>query len=185
MTQQANHDPAGLYEGAVQWTGAKLKGVQPQQQKDPTPCTDWDVPALMNHLVDGATRAVAVLSGTEYQKPSVDGTASDYEALTNKALEFVKAPGAMEKIVKGFRGDVVAGEYLVGSFMDTLTHGWDLAVATKQDATMPAHLAEACYTIYEPRKDRMRGGTAFGPEVEVPENASTQVKLLGIFGRKA
>ena len=185
MTQQTSYDPLTLYEGAVQWTGSKMNGVQLHHLTSPTPCTEWNVQALMNHLVDGAARAAAAFSGAEPAARSGDGTAENYAASTAKALEQAKAPGAIDRTVKGFRGDVPARDFLTGSFMDTLTHGWDMAVATGQDPMMSAHLAEACYAIYKPRVETFRGGTAFAAEVEVPEGASTQAKLLAILGRKA
>ena len=184
MAQQPSYDPVALYGGAVRWTGRMMKGVQLHHLQNPTPCAEWNVQALMDHLVDGAARTAATLSGAEPTARSGDGTAEEFEAAIGKALELAREPGTTDKIVKGFRGDVPAGELLTAFFMDTLIHGWDLAVATGQDTAMPADLVEACYAIYDPRKEGLRGGSAFAPEVEAPGDASTQVKLLAILGRK-
>ncbi len=73
---------------------------------------------------------------------------------------------------------------MMGSFMDTLIHTWDLAKATGQNTDMDPALAEACYTAFAPQIDGYRGPETFGPEVTVPEDASIQDKLLGIMGRK-
>ena len=50
-------------------------------------------------------------------------------------LDTFGAPGAVEK----------TGAALGIAFSDQLLHGWDLAVSTGQDATMPDGLPDAAY----------------------------------------
>ena len=185
MTQQAMPTAAELYEGAVRSTCKIAAAIQPGQLDNPTPCTEWNVQAVLNHLATGAARALATLSGTEAQEPTGDATAADFADTTTKVLELAKAPGALEKTVTTRRGEVPAGEFLTGSFMDTLIHGWDLAMATGQDTTLPADLVEACYAAFEPRIDKERTGGPFATYVATPEDTSAQVKLLGLLGRTA
>jgi uncharacterized protein (TIGR03086 family) len=64
-----------------------------------------------------------------------------------------------------------------------LLHGWDLAKATGQDATMPAGLAEAAYgLIHGAFTEEQRKGV-FKPAVEVATTASAQDRLLAYTGR--
>ena len=100
-------------------------------------------------------------------------------------LDAAKAPGALEKTVPSPLGDMPGGQLLGAFFMDTLIHGWDLATATGQSTEMPADLAETCFAMFGPMADEIRKSGAFGPRVEVADDASTQVKLLGALGRKA
>ena len=183
MAQQPAPEIVRLYSETVQWTDNIIKRVQPAQLSAPTPCTEWNVQALLNHMVGGTVMYAATLSGTEASRPTEDAKLEDFLAGANKVLDLVKAPGATEKMVTTRRGEVKAGEYLENAFMDALTHGWDLAVATGQDATMPVYLAQACYDKWAPKAEGMRG-RAFGPEVQAPEGASTQVRLLGVLGRQ-
>ncbi len=70
------------------------------------------------------------------------------------------------------------------AFSDQLLHGWDLARATGQDATMPAGLPDAAYELLHGRfSDDERQGV-FKPEVAVPEGASPQDRLLAYTGRQ-
>lgn len=73
---------------------------------------------------------------------------------------------------------------MMGSFMDTLIHTWDLAKATGQNTDMDPALAEACYAAFAPQMEQFRGPETFGPAVDISGNASMQDKLLGIMGRK-
>ena len=76
-----------------------------------------------------------------------------------------------------------AGPTLGIAFADQLLHGWDLAKATGQDATMPPGLAEAAYeTIHGRFTEKQRQGV-FKPEVQVGADASPQEKLLAYTGR--
>ena len=89
--------------------------------------------------------------------------------------------------VGGYTGDLAdttnAGPLLGIVFSDQLLHGWDLAKATGQDATMPAGLARASYDFIHGRfTDAQRTGV-FKPEVTVGNDASAQDKLLAYTGR--
>src|SRR5204863_3627012 len=69
------------------------------------------------------------------------------------------------------------------AFADQLLHGWDLATATGQDATMPDGLAAvALETIHGQFTEDQRKGI-FKPELDVAPEASAQEKLLAYTGR--
>jgi uncharacterized protein (TIGR03086 family) len=71
------------------------------------------------------------------------------------------------------------------SFMDTLVHTWDLAVATGQDGALDPALIEACVAIFLPdMPERGRAAGLVGPAVPVPPDASAQDRLLGAMGRR-
>jgi uncharacterized protein (TIGR03086 family) len=183
MTQQPASEIVRLYIETVQWTDSIIRRVRPSQLGAPTPCAEWNVQALLNHMAGGTVMYAATLSGTEASRPTEDAKLEDFLAGSNTVVDLVSVPGATEKMVTTRRGEVKAGEYLENAFMDALTHGWDLAIATGQDATMPPHLAQACYDRWALKAEGMRG-RAFGSEVQVPEGASIQVKLLGVLGRQ-
>jgi uncharacterized protein (TIGR03086 family) len=185
MAQQATPSPVDLYEAAVNLTLKVMEGIQPQQRWDPTPCTDWNVQAVMDHLLGGTASAIANLSGQERKAPRGEADAEEFAIATAQVLELAKTPGVMEKTITTSRGETMGGQLLMGSFMDVLIHGWDLAKGTGQDTTLPADLVDVLYGIWEARLDKSRAGGAFGSHVEVHDDASQQDKLLGVFGRKA
>jgi uncharacterized protein (TIGR03086 family) len=102
-----------------------------------------------------------------------DDPVADFDAGRAELLSAYRASGAIEK----------TGPALGIAFSDQLLHGWDLAKATAQDATMPEGLPEAAFDVIHGRfTDDQRKGV-FKPEVKVAASASAQDKLLAYTGR--
>jgi uncharacterized protein (TIGR03086 family) len=102
-----------------------------------------------------------------------DDPVADFSQARSELIETFQEPGVIEK----------TGPSLGIAFADQLLHGWDLAKATGQDATMPAGLPEAAYsTIHGQFTEEQRKGV-FEPEVEVGPDASAQDRLLAYAGR--
>jgi len=175
----AKLDLLDLYGRASAWTVSKADGAA-QQLDDRTPCDEWDVRTLMNHVLDTQNYFVGVAQGIEVSPPSPDppplisdDPGADFSRTRAKVLSTFSEDGVIEK----------TGPSLGVAFSDMLLHGWDLAKATGQDDTMPDGLAEAAYeTIHGKFTDEQRKGL-FKPEVVVGANASAQDTLLAYTGR--
>src|SRR3954470_8694452 len=103
---------------------------------------------------------------------SEDPTA-DFEKYRSEVLSAFGQDGVIEK----------TGPALGIAFSDQLLHGWDLARATDQDATMPDGLAQAAYEQIHGRfPDEQRQGI-FKPEIQVGADATPQERLLAYTGR--
>ena len=173
-------DPLDLYDRASEWALAKVPGATTKLDA-PTPCDDWDVRALMNHMLDTQRYFVGAARGEEVSPPSPtppqllsDDPVADFDRARAETLRTFGAPGVIEK----------TGPSLGIAFSDQLLHGWDLAKATAQDATMPEGLAEAAYEMIHGRfSDEQRKGV-FKPELTVASSASAQDRLLAYTGRQ-
>lgn len=62
-------------------------------------------------------------------------------------------------------------------------HGWDLAVATGQDATLDADLMEACHQVLQPQLEFFRRAGALAGQLPVPLDAIAQSRFLAMLGR--
>jgi uncharacterized protein (TIGR03086 family) len=100
-------------------------------------------------------------------------------------LDAYMQPGVLEGTVNGSAGEIPAAMVLGIAFCDRLIHGWDLATASGQDATMPADLVAAAWPMLDGRiSDGDRGpGKSFAPAIAVPDGAQLQDKLLAYCGR--
>jgi len=174
-----DQDLLGLYERASEWTTSKVAGATSKLDAQ-TPCEKWDVRTLLNHMLDTQNYFLGSARGEDVSPPAPtppellgDDPIADFERGRTEMLSTYGAPGVIEK----------TGPSLGIAFSDQLLHGWDLAQATKQDATMPKGLPEAAYEMIHGRfTDDQRKGV-FKPEIDVPADAPAQDKLLAYTGR--
>ena len=171
-------DLLSLYGHASTWTGTKVRGAASNLDA-PTTCDGWNVRMLMNHMLETQRYFVGSARGNDVslsrEPPDLMGhdPSADFDRARAETLRTFGAPGVIERM----------GPALGIVFSDQLLHGWDLAVSTEQDATMPEGLPEAAYAIIHGRfTDDQRKGV-FKPEVAINPNSSPQAKLLAYIGR--
>ena len=156
-----------------------------------TPCADWDVRQLVNHVV-GEDR---------WTKPLVEGLTIDEvgDALDGDLLgeePSVAARAAAEEAVAAVEvrlpeggtvhlsyGEESIGEYLWQLTADHLIHGWDLTAATGQDRAMDAELVDAVGAWFAEREQQYRSGGAIDARPESATGGSPSADLLIAFGR--
>ena len=185
-------DIAELHARALESTGAIVAGIPPDRWHDATPCTGWDVRALVNHLVSGNLWAAELAAGATIDDVGgrLDGdllgsdpALSYAESATSAAAAF-RRPGALGAPCAVSYGPVPGSVYAGHRFIDVLIHGWDLAAATGQDTTLAEGLMEACQKIVEPQMEAFREAGAFGGEIDAPPGASAQTRFLAQLGRR-
>ena len=174
------NDLLDLYSRASEWTLDKVKGAAKELDSD-TPCDEWHVRELMNHMLETQRFFVCSARG---EKASPPGQTPPSTLLGDDPVKSFKR--AREETMSTYSDkDVLekSGTTLGIAFADQLLHGWDLAKATGQDTAMPPGLAEAAYqTIHGRFTDEQRKGV-FKPEIEVGADVSAQDRLLAYTGR--
>ena len=151
-----------------------VRGVRPEQLTLPTPCADWDVRALLDHLA-----YVAVLGNR-----NAGAASADFCVLAERLTESWADPAAWEGTMLFGAGEVpapLAAELTMG---DLVLHGWDLAQATGQRFTCDDELAAAVEAGSRSMAGMARSMGLFGPEVAVPEDASALDRALAVSGRR-
>jgi uncharacterized protein (TIGR03086 family) len=192
MTAAAAFDLADVHARALRATGLLVAAVGSDQWANPTPCDDWDVRTLVNHVVSGNWWAGELAAGKTIEEVGdrLDGDvlgddpAAAYESSAVVAEAVFRAPGAMDAMCAVSYGPVPGSVYAGHRFIDVLVHGWDLAKGTGQGTTLDAELAEACWAVVEPQAELLRGSGAFDTDVAAPEGADTQTRLLAALGRR-
>ncbi|MDE2802700.1 MAG: TIGR03086 family metal-binding protein [Chloroflexota bacterium] len=183
-------DRGKLFSQAIDTIRAVAANVSGDQWDAQSPCTEWTARDVVNHVVGGSSMLALLFEGKSWAEAS-GGSASIPEgsdpvealdAAAGAAKAAVARPGAMEQEVQFARGPMPGAGFATMMFTDILIHTWDLAKATGQDATLPSDLVDASYAIVLPRKGQMPQ-PAFAPEVEMPDDADTQSRLLGMLGR--
>ncbi len=180
-----------LYRRSVAGFTARVGQVGPDQWTAPTPCTGWDVRALVNHLVyeerwipplfAGATIAEV---GDRFEGDLLgDDPVGRATEAAREADAAVAEPGSLERTVHLSFGDHPGSEYLWQLLTDHLVHSWDLAAAIGADRTLDAEVVHACAEWFSPNEDAYRDSGLIGPRVAVPADAGEQDRLIGASGR--
>jgi uncharacterized protein (TIGR03086 family) len=187
-------DVLPMMERVLDKAGAVVDNVEPSQLSNSTPCTEWTVRDVMNHVVGGATMfAECVESGSIAddrfgQLMGGDNLGDDYKgafrAATDRARAAFGGEGALEKTVKLPFGEMPAGIALNIAIMDVMTHSVDIARATGQKIDDDELLDTALTVGRQLITDDFRTPGMFESEQPAAADASAEDKLLAFAGRK-
>ena len=178
-----------VHRDALAATGRIVNNIKPDQLHDATPCEDYDVQGLLTHVISGNFWVAPLVEGKTIDEVGDtldrDFNMSEYDASAKEADAAFSLNGAMERPVAVSYGPVPGEVYAGHRFVDVLIHGWDLAKATGQDTTLDPELVDACWTVINPQMELLRGSGMFGDNIDVPDDADSQTKLLAVLGRRA
>ncbi|MBD0292191.1 MAG: TIGR03086 family protein [Jiangellaceae bacterium] len=182
----------GLFERSVGEFDARVSEVGPKQWSAPTPCTDWDVRALVNHvtvedlwvppILHGATIA-AVGDRFDGDQLGPDPTAA-WRGAQDAAVRAARNLDPADPIVHLSFGDFPASFYLTQLIFDHVVHAWDLATAIGADTRLDAGLVEFAVREFAVQEDAYRSSGVIAARPPVPDGADTQTWLLAMFGRR-
>jgi uncharacterized protein (TIGR03086 family) len=173
---------------ALDDTAALVRGVREDQWDGPTPCSEWDVRGVVQHLVVGhqvfarALRGEAV--GAVPAEPPRAPLDAAYTGSAADMLEAFRAPGVLDGQVTVPFGTVPGTVALHLRLVDALVHGWDVAVATGQRPGHDERLAEQEIGFTRSFLTRIPPGrTPFAPSVQAGDDALALDRLAALLGR--
>ena len=184
------------FEQAVASTAEVVKATPASQLDAPTPCTEWDVRALLSHVIGTLWLAEGLLAGQAPRYPMAPGglPAADlaggdpvaaYAEAAAAALAAAGAGDALTRLHVTPLGDM-PGPVLSGfTTLDILVHGWDLARATGQpadlDGRLAAHVLEFAGQALATAESR---AARIAPALTVPAGAPVTSRLVAFLGRQ-
>jgi uncharacterized protein (TIGR03086 family) len=186
-------DPRPYYQRALHWANGVVLGVGPAVLDGPTPCSEYDVRTLLGHLVATVDRARGIGEGGDPRAmPSVvadvpDDGWGEALAVASDKMSAVWADGALlDRPVTVPWGTVPGRAAMWGYVNEALVHGWDLAVATGQDAEADPDLAEAALAGAQAKipPDRRGGPIPFADVVESAPDAGPTERLANWSGHR-
>jgi uncharacterized protein (TIGR03086 family) len=186
-------DQAELHRRAVEEFGARVRAVADDQWQLPTPCSDWNVSQLVNHLVYENRWTAPLMEGTtiaevgdRYEGDLLgDRPKVAWDESSAEAVAAVQADGALDRTVDLSSGPTPAREYVSQLFADHLIHAWDLARAIGADERLDPELVDACASWFTSMEATYRAIGAIGERPQVSAGADAQTTLLAAFGRTA
>ena len=179
-----------LLEAAAERSVPVVRGITDDQFGHPTPCAEYDVKGLADHLFQVVVNFQALAAKEEADfsaEPDHVGRGDWRAAFADETAALVRAwaaPGAEE----GTSGAMGLSAGLVGRMAlgDLTVHGWDLARATGQPYTPdPVVVPEVLAAFGELAPTGRRMGV-FGEELTLPDGgagASDFDRLLALTGR--
>ena len=181
-----------MFARAVGEFDARVQQIKSDQWHDPTPCTEWDVHALVNHVVNEARWVRPLLAGKTIEEvgDSLDGDLlgddpiGSWKAARDEELAAVDSLDSADRMVHVSWGQITATEYLTQVLIDHVIHGWDVARAIGGDENMSPQLVQFSLEVARPMEPMLRASGSFGDKVEVAEGAGPQAELLGLMGRR-
>jgi uncharacterized protein (TIGR03086 family) len=181
-----------FFPAAADEVAKLVEATDPAALATQTPCSDFDLRALINHFV-GTTRALATVgrrnpmdAADPYgsrQDPSTGAWQQELTANLRDLAVVWSDPRAWTGAVDMGGGPspaIMIGEMAMA---EILLHGWDLAQATGQQLSVPAALARELRRSIEQTADLGRAMGAYGPQVPVTAGASEFDRALAASGR--
>jgi uncharacterized protein (TIGR03086 family) len=178
-----------LYHRTVEAWADRVNAVGPDQWDDPTPCRDWTVRDLVNHVVGEDRWTVPLVEGQTIADvgSSLDGDLlgdDPVRAALDAAMAATKVTA--ERLPEGGTVQLSYGEEQLTEYVhqlaaDHLVHAWDLAVATGGDSRLDPQLMSGVGSWFAEREEMYRAGGAIGPRGT--SHGGAQGELLAAFGR--
>ncbi|MEV7688808.1 TIGR03086 family metal-binding protein [Streptomyces bungoensis] len=193
MTTTGFADPRPVYARATEQAAALIRAVRPGQLDGPTPCAEFDVRALLGHMVGGTRRiAVAGEGGDALAvEPVAEGVgdeewAAAYDEVRVRVLKAWEGDERLTAPVRVPWGEVPGHAALSGYVMEIVTHTWDLSEAVGHPHELDPELAEFALATARrvlPAALPRDAETPFGAIREVPEGAGAYERLAAWLGR--
>lgn len=168
-----------------------VRQVRPDQWSIGTPCTEWSVRDLVNHLVNEQRWVPVLLAGATLEEVGdrFDGDLLGTDPLrvwaesSAAAREAWTEPGALDRQVHVSFGVIDATDYGWQLTTDLAVHAWDLATAIGRPIELGDDLAGALLDKAEPAVDQWQGLGIFAAPVSVARDADPQTRLVALLGR--
>ncbi|WP_127552000.1 TIGR03086 family metal-binding protein [Actinoplanes sp. OR16] len=172
-------------EAAPAVTGV-VRGTRDSQLGAATPCAEFRVRDLLNHLLQVAVNFQALARREDADwAPGPDRLTGDWRETFAADVQRVRAGWSDPDVLDGVSPGMGLPQRVLGLMLvvDLVVHGWDLARATGQDYAVPPRLLAATTEFLGIMAETGRQMGAFGPEVAAPDDAGELERLLALTGR--
>lgn len=172
-----NDDSVRVLIHALDQAGDVLDQVHADDLANPTPCDDWTVSALVDHLVDTPSRFLARMKGE-----NVDWSAPPSHLEHGWGPEFRNHADDLVHAWHELEGDPPTPA--AWQVAELAVHTWDLATAIGVAvATLDPEVAETGLEFMRATMRPEQRAPAFGPEQPAPPDAGPYTRLAAFAGR--
>jgi uncharacterized protein (TIGR03086 family) len=181
------------YARALDGFTQRVDATKPDQWGASTPCRDWDVGALVAHVLDEQLWVPPLLAGETVEQVGDrfkgdqrgDDASISWARAAEAALEAASGSTALDGRVQLSYGEERAETYLWQVTSDTLIHTWDLARGIGDSERLDPETVHAVSDFLAPQAESWRAAGAFDAAIPVGASADPQTVLLAMTGRSA
>lgn len=179
-----------LLERAIGYTRGSLALVAPDRLAAPTPCSEWDLGALLTHMDDALTALTEVAELGRVAAPGdgfhAEGAVPVVAALRTRACALLGAWSNENRPATAQVADRRAPSPLLAlaGAVEVAVHGWDVARACGADHPLPDPLALDLLPVARLLVGADDRPARFAAAVPVPAGAAPGARLLGFLGRR-
>ena len=162
-----------------------------EQLSFPTPCSEFDVKDLLDHLVMVMRRVAVIGNGGHFSEVTQEGVAREAghaDSFGEAADDTRMAWTDSAKLGQMFEvpwGEIPAAPLLSTYTAELAAHGWDLAIATGRPFEIAdEYLGGALFAVRMIPAEGRGPEMPFDPVVDPGENASNLRKIAGWVGRQ-
>lgn len=165
-------------------TDRMVAAIAADQWDAATPCTEWTVRALVDHMVGGNLLFAAALRGDEPRAVDRGNMVRAFRAAAADVVAGFRLPGVLERTVTVPFGEVPGALALNLRTTEIIVHGWDLARAIDATPDFPAELVERQLDFTRVAVAQVPPDRApFGPPQPVADDAPALDQLVALLGR--
>jgi uncharacterized protein (TIGR03086 family) len=179
-------NPLAKFDRAAGIANDVIAAVKPEQLDLPTPCTDWSVRQIINHLVIGNLTFASMVGDSPRPDRAQDHLGDDPLGVFQDTVLDLRTLFSAEGVLTATYDTPLGsgpGTLLVAMRVVEMTvHSWDIAKATGQSTDLDAELAETCLDSLRAAMRNGRGGP-FGAERPAPQGATAADRLAAFAGR--
>ncbi|GAB7036423.1 hypothetical protein JCM9533A_02700 [Catenuloplanes niger JCM 9533] len=181
--------PLDLIPAAIDRFGARVRAVPADRWDAPTPCTEWTVRDLVNHMVSEHLWAPHILAGETLEQVGArydgDVVGDDPAGAWARAAELSRAAWLGTDLAGSARfsfGEAPLTVYADQMLVDLTVHGWDLARGAGLDESLDPDGVAHSLAYARANVDRFSGLGIVAPPVPTT-STDPAVQLLSLLGR--
>ena len=175
---------------------SRLRQVNDEHWELPTPCPEWNVSALVNHVLVGTRMSVQVLAGMPRDEvisyldddllTGVESPVARFIELAEEMVAGFSGPGGLDGVVEHPAGDFPRVMFAGFRVTDGAVHAWDLASAIGAETTIDADLVRFLWDDVQPKREMLTATGMFGEGASgtLNDHAPLQLQYLDLVGRR-
>jgi len=168
------------------------RSIGEEQWSLPTPCTEWNLEDLVDHVTGGNRFTILVLNGATAEDAMAETAKSFDESHEPRAaaLESINAqllafdnPDVLDRLCNHVAGELIGREVLRIRLHELIVHTWDIAEAVNPPASIRA--VYVAWSLAEITNPTSNTSELFALDTSALKGERSETALLAAFGRRS